>query len=82
VLSLTRLNAVRAIDAANLTLTAEAGCLLHAVQAAAAQAGLLFPLSLASEGSCTIGGNLATNAAARRCCATATHASCAWASKW
>lgn len=62
VLSLTRLNAVRAIDAANLTLTAEAGCLLHAVQAAAAQAGLLFPLSLASEGSCTIGGNLATNA--------------------
>ena len=62
VLSLTRLNAVRAVDAANLTLTAEAGCLLHAVQAAAAQAGLLFPLSLASEGSCTIGGNLATNA--------------------
>ncbi|MDF1481623.1 FAD-binding oxidoreductase [Extensimonas sp. H3M7-6] len=62
VLSLTRLNAVRAIDPANLTLTAEAGCLLHAVQAAAAQAGLLFPLSLASEGSCTIGGNLATNA--------------------
>ncbi|MBC7214590.1 MAG: FAD-binding oxidoreductase [Burkholderiaceae bacterium] len=62
VLSLARLNAVRAIDAANLTLTAEAGCLLHAVQAAAAQAGLLFPLSLASEGSCTIGGNLATNA--------------------
>ncbi|MGE4377914.1 MAG: FAD-binding oxidoreductase [Burkholderiaceae bacterium] len=62
VLSLTRLNAVRTVDAANLTLTAEAGCLLHAVQAAAAQAGLLFPLSLASEGSCTIGGNLATNA--------------------
>ncbi|RCX08575.1 FAD-binding oxidoreductase [Extensimonas vulgaris] len=62
VLSLTRLNTVRAVDPANLTLTAEAGCLLHAVQDAAAQAGLLFPLSLASEGSCTIGGNLATNA--------------------
>ena len=61
-LSLTRLNRVREIDAANLTLTAEAGCVLQAVQQTAAGAGLLFPLSLASEGSCTIGGNLATNA--------------------
>jgi FAD/FMN-containing dehydrogenase len=61
-LSLTRLNAVRALDAANLTLTVEAGCVLQAVQQAAEQAGLLFPLSLAAEGSCTIGGNLATNA--------------------
>jgi FAD/FMN-containing dehydrogenase len=62
VLSLARLNRIRAIDADNLTLTAEAGCILQAVQQAAADAGLLYPLSLAAEGSCTIGGNLATNA--------------------
>ncbi|MCW5633037.1 MAG: FAD-binding oxidoreductase [Rubrivivax sp.] len=61
-LSLQRLNRVRALDAANLTITAEAGCVLHHVQQAAADAGLLFPLSLAAEGSCTLGGNLATNA--------------------
>jgi FAD/FMN-containing dehydrogenase len=61
-LSLQRLNRIRAIDPANLTLTAEAGCVLQAVQQAADNAGLLFPLSLAAEGSCTIGGNLATNA--------------------
>ena len=61
-MSLTRLNRVREIDRANLTLTAEAGCVLQAVQQAADEAGLLFPLSLAAEGSCTIGGNLATNA--------------------
>ncbi|NMM79891.1 hydroxyacid dehydrogenase [Acidovorax sp. SRB_14] len=62
VLSLTRLNAVRAVDPDNLTMTVEAGCILQNVQKAARQAGLLFPLSLAAEGSCTIGGNLATNA--------------------
>ena len=62
VLSLQRLNKVRAIDKANLTLTAEAGCVLAQVQQAAEQAHLLFPLSLGSEGSCTLGGNLATNA--------------------
>ncbi len=62
VLSLTRLNRIRAVDADNLTLTAEAGCVLQQVQQAADGAGLLFPLSLAAEGSCTIGGNLATNA--------------------
>ena len=61
-ISLTRMNRIRAIAAANLTLTAEAGCVLQAVQEAAATQGLLFPLSLAAEGSCTIGGNLATNA--------------------
>ncbi len=61
-LSLARLNRVRAIDAANSTMTVEAGCVLQAVQEAAAAQGLLFPLSLAAEGSCTIGGNLATNA--------------------
>lgn len=62
VLSLTRMNAVRAIDGANLTVTVEAGCVLQALQEAAEAAGYLFPLSLAAEGSCTIGGNLATNA--------------------
>jgi FAD/FMN-containing dehydrogenase len=61
-LSLLRLNRVRSIDRANLTLTVEAGCVLQAAQQAAADAGLMFPLSLAAEGSCTIGGNLATNA--------------------
>ncbi|CAD5374456.1 Hydroxyacid dehydrogenase [Rubrivivax sp. A210] len=61
-LSLQRLNRLRAIDAANLTLTAEAGCVLQALQEAARQQGLLLPLSLAAEGSCTLGGNLATNA--------------------
>ena len=62
VLSLSRMNAVRALDPDNLTITVEAGCILQNMQAAAAQAGLLFPLSLAAEGSCTIGGNLGTNA--------------------
>lgn len=62
VLSLMRLNRVRRIDPANLTLTVEAGCVLQSVQEAAAARGLLFPLSLAAEGSCSIGGNLATNA--------------------
>ena len=56
------MNAIRGIDAANLTMTVEAGCVLQTVQEAAEQAGFLFPLSLAAEGSCTIGGNLATNA--------------------
>ena len=62
VLSLSRMKRVRAVDVANASLTAEAGCVLADVQAAAAAAGLLFPLSLAAEGSCTLGGNLATNA--------------------
>jgi len=61
-LSLARLNRVRAVDPANATLTVEAGVVLTAVQQAADAAGLLFPLSLAAEGSCTIGGNLSTNA--------------------
>jgi FAD/FMN-containing dehydrogenase len=61
-LSLQRMHQVREIDAANLTMTVEAGCVLQAVQEAAAAQGLFFPLSLAAEGSATIGGNLATNA--------------------
>jgi len=62
VVSLTRLNRVRMIDTDNNTLTVEAGCTLAAVQEAAAAVDRLFPLSLAAEGTATIGGNLATNA--------------------
>ena len=62
VLGTKRLRAVRRVDVDNQTITVEAGLALQEVQAAAAAAGLLFPLSLAAEGSCTIGGNLATNA--------------------
>ncbi|WP_341914037.1 FAD-binding oxidoreductase [Polaromonas sp. YR568] len=62
VLSLQRMNAVRAVDSANLTMTVEAGCILQTLQETAEKAGFLFPLSLAAEGSCTIGGNLGSNA--------------------
>jgi FAD/FMN-containing dehydrogenase len=62
VLSLGRMNRIRALDALNNTLTAEAGCVLADVQRAADGAGRLFALSLAAEGSCQIGGNLSTNA--------------------
>ena len=62
VVSLRRMNRIRAIDADNNSMTVEAGCTLHAVQEAAQEADRLFPLSLAAEGSATIGGNLSTNA--------------------
>jgi FAD/FMN-containing dehydrogenase len=62
VLSLTRLDALREVDLSSGTMTVEAGMTLAAVQAAADAVERIFPLSLASEGSCTIGGNLATNA--------------------
>lgn len=62
VLSLLRLNQIRETDPVNDTITVEAGCLLQQVQQSADAAERLFPLSLASEGSCTIGGNLSTNA--------------------
>ena len=62
ILSLQRLNRVRGIDTDNDTMVVEAGCILQSVQQAAREAGRLFPLSLAAEGSCTVGGNLATNA--------------------
>jgi FAD/FMN-containing dehydrogenase len=62
VLSLTRMTRIREVDPANETITAEAGVILQAVQDAAVQVGRLFPLSLGAEGSCTVGGNLATNA--------------------
>ena len=62
VISLWRMNRIRAIDADNNSMTVEAGCTLHAVQEAAMAADRLFPLSLAAEGSATLGGNLSTNA--------------------
>jgi D-lactate dehydrogenase (cytochrome) len=57
-----RLNAIRALDPANFTMVAEAGCILADIQRAADAADLLFPLSLGAEGSCRIGGNISTNA--------------------
>ncbi|MBU3557935.1 FAD-binding oxidoreductase [Polynucleobacter sp. Ross1-W9] len=62
ILNLKRMNQVREIDIANQTITLEAGCILQTVQEKAAEQGFLFPLSLGAEGSCMIGGNLATNA--------------------
>ncbi|MGC2856870.1 FAD-binding oxidoreductase [Novispirillum sp. DQ9] len=62
ILSTARLNRIRAIDPVNYTITVEAGCILADVQAAAEDKGCLFPLSLGAEGSCHIGGNLASNA--------------------
>ena len=62
VLALGRMNRIRALDRLNDTITVEAGCVLANIQRAAEDAGRLFPLSLAAEGSCQIGGNLSTNA--------------------
>jgi FAD/FMN-containing dehydrogenase len=62
VINLSRMNRVRQVDPVNNTMTVEAGCVLAAIQQAATDADRLFPLSLAAEGSCQIGGNLSTNA--------------------
>ena len=62
ILNFKRMNQIREIDVANQTITLEAGCILQTVQEKAAEQGFLFPLSLGAEGSCMIGGNLATNA--------------------
>ena len=62
ILNLKRMNQIREIDVANQTITLEAGCILQAVQEKAAENGYLFPLTLGAEGSCMIGGTLATNA--------------------
>ena len=62
ILNLKRMNQIREIDTANQTITLEAGCILQAIQTKAVEHGFLFPLSLGAEGSCMIGGNLATNA--------------------
>ena len=62
VLSMRRLKRIREVDAANYSMVVEAGCTLAEAQAAAREAGRLFPLSLGSEGTAQIGGNLSTNA--------------------
>ncbi|MEO1223091.1 MAG: FAD-binding oxidoreductase [Pseudomonadota bacterium] len=62
ILSLSRMNQIRAVDPLNDTMTVEAGCVLQTIQEAALAVDRLFPLSLAAEGSCQIGGNLSTNA--------------------
>ncbi|HVJ60810.1 MAG TPA: FAD-binding oxidoreductase [Burkholderiaceae bacterium] len=62
IVNLQRMRAVRALDAANSSIVVEAGCVLAAVQETAAAAGRLYPISLGAEGSCQIGGNIATNA--------------------
>jgi FAD/FMN-containing dehydrogenase len=62
VLSLARMRRIRTLDPANYTMIAEAGCVLAEIQAAAASVERLFPMSLGSEGSCQLGGNLSTNA--------------------
>ncbi|MEZ5561831.1 MAG: FAD-binding oxidoreductase [Gammaproteobacteria bacterium] len=80
-LSARRLNRIRAIDAANYSITAEAGCVLASLQAAAADAGRLFPLSLAAEGSCQLGGNLPPMPGVRLFCVSAPCVSWCWGSK-
>ena len=62
IINLKRMNQVREIDIANQTISLDAGCILQSIQEKAATQGFLFPLSLGAEGSCMIGGNLATNA--------------------
>jgi FAD/FMN-containing dehydrogenase len=62
VLSLARMRRIRALDPANYAMIAEAGCVLAEIQSAAASVDRLFPMSLGSEGSCQLGGNLSTNA--------------------
>ena len=62
VLSLSRMNRIRALDPYDFTMTAEAGCVLQTLQEKAAEAGCFFPLSLGAQGSCQIGGNISTNA--------------------
>src|SRR5258707_6017415 len=62
ILNLSRMNRIREVDARNNTMTVEAGCVLANLHRAAEEVGRLFPLSLAAEGSCEIGGNLSTNA--------------------
>ena len=61
-LSLRRMNRIREIDATNMSMTVEAGCVLQTLHEATEREGLYFPLNLAAKGSCTIGGNLGTNA--------------------
>lgn len=66
ILSLERMRGVRAVDAASATVEAEAGAVLESVQQAAEASGLLFPLDIGGRGSCTVGGNVSTNAGGNR----------------
>ncbi|ULJ64682.1 FAD-binding oxidoreductase [Wielerella bovis] len=62
VLNVSKLNQIRNINLADNTITVDSGCILQNIQTAAAEVNRFFPLSLASQGSCQIGGNIATNA--------------------
>ena len=62
IMNFKRMNRILEIDSANQTITVEAGCVLQNIQDKASERGFLFPLTLGAEGSCMIGGNLATNA--------------------
>lgn len=62
IVSLERMNRIREVNPRDFAMVVEAGCILENIHAAAAEHGLMYPLSMASKGSCTIGGNLATNA--------------------
>ena len=62
VLSLARMNKIRALDPLDFTMTVEAGCILQTIQEKARDAGCFFPLSLGAQGTCQIGGNISTNA--------------------
>lgn len=62
IVNLSRMSRIREVDAGNFSMTVEAGCILAAAQDAAKAAGRYFPLSLGAEGSCQVGGNIATNA--------------------
>jgi FAD/FMN-containing dehydrogenase len=70
IVSLERMNAIDAADTDSATIVVEAGAVLQSVQQAAADAGMLFPLDIGGRGSCTIGGNISTNAGGNACCAT------------
>ena len=81
VMSLSRLDRVRDVDATNFTMTVDAGCTLAAAQQAAADAGLMLPLSLSAEGTCQVGGNLATNAGGSRTMPATTSGTCSSAAR-
>ena len=70
VLSLERMNRIRALDSLSMTMVVEAGCILQTAKEAALAQGCLLPLTLGAQGSCQIGGNVATNAGASTSCAT------------
>jgi len=82
VISMTRMQRIRSIDPLNQTMTVDAGLLLAHAREAACNVGMQLPMALGSEGSCTIGGNIATNAGAFMPCAGARCAIWYWVWKW